>query len=350
MKYIQIIIPVIFGGIYGLLSPAFEVQIFAPGFGVLGFIIALFLTSKVRLSSNKIYNFILVPLVFTFSGIAYGSILNLRYETIADISEVPVYFILMPIAAASFVFMFCLVILSIEKYKNAIIKILLLISIISSGILYIKESLWISGFIASTLVWSCLVMVTLSYFKKDSGTDLGVNLLFLFLLHAGGLVILPMIGLLVLMSGLYYVVIGIGIITVIIALIGNIFHLVNWRKNNEKGLISFRWLFSLSSIVSNYSIILSFLSVINYLKASSFFQAREQIGNKEHKICLRLGLATLSIYLLFFGTYETLLVGIWTGFPTDNQHFLNALTWGLTAWIAAHNLKIVFSYEKKSEV
>jgi hypothetical protein len=236
-------------------------------FGIFfGIIFSLHLT----LLKNKLLNLISMAMTFTISGVAYGALLDLRFFSNQGVSDIPFNILLIPIAISIFIYLITASFLALGEYFRMALLITTALAI-PVFILSFDLSLYLFA-LPSLLVLVSFLTLAINHLHVRSIFSIVVNLLVFFLAYVPFLlfiVVLPVfITDYVRTKEEYLFVVSAG--SVILPFLRAVSYSVRRfepAKDNSLVMtpaVDVSWIISSASLVCNYTIIFSPISILSY--------------------------------------------------------------------------------------
>lgn len=332
------IIGVVLGGISPALFQYLDENLieikhnFSINFGLIGFFMSFFFTPLVVLDRNKAMSIILVILSFSLSGISYGCLLDLRFHTDQNLSSFPLEILAIPISISVFVYIFSICFMALGKNTNSAIFLTILFSLpvllVSAPKLYLFS-------LPSYLVFVTFINLAINHLGKRKLPNILGNLVMIFIVYSIILIVNFYFSISTEKFSRNAVIFAIGLGCCFLPLIGVFLYLIELSSKNKlsktEATFDLKWVLSSASLLSNYIIITSPISLLNYVRSANLFEEMGILKTNQKQVARYLSIATLIIQLIFM---------VYTKFSPNIPSFV---IWGVATGVASFTLSYCFT-------
>lgn len=304
--FIYTLIGLFIGGIFPLFIQNIEENLlfininFSIQFGVLGFFIGAILCPLLKITKNKIMNFFIIQMTFILSGISYGCLLSLRFNSDQNLSFLPLDIITIPMGVSVFVYIFCICFMALGENLN---KGIILTIFFALPLLVLSfPKIYLFSF-PTYLVFVTFINLAINHLGKRKLPNILRNLLLIFLIYSIILILTIFFSISADKFSKNAIIIAIAIGSCFLPLIGIILYFFELKGKNEveknEPTIDSKWIFSSASLLSNYILITSPISFFNYLSSANIFEKIGILSNIQKKVGIYFSFSTFIIQFIF---------------------------------------------------
>jgi hypothetical protein len=298
---------------------------FFIGFGMIALSVGLFYATKRKVIESPRLNMLLMSVIFILCGLAYSFWLDRSQDPSSKTFTIPFAFWIVSFAVGLFVFIFCATFLALPDNRDAVIRSPLL-ALVVPVLFLLGIFLSFCGIISLGLVCCLLVLtlvyITIEYHLHEFFNNIIINVLSFIL----ALSVFSTVGVILLPISLIYFLIAILP-----------FKTSPQNKTKLNGPVlerrittTFEWILALPSVLLNYTIIGSFLSVLPYLGIVKHLRITQQLTRANAVRSSLLGIVAFLVHMLFFVYYDSIRT---TLSGTSGLLWGDVLVWSVVSFI-----------------